>query len=76
MLATAGGADRIADQFQPSGAIGAPPSRLREQWQRLLTRPAVKTAFEKSARILPRSLWPSRAERPVPRTSLSAGPTT
>jgi hypothetical protein len=75
-LATPDGADRIADQFQPSGAIGAPPSRLREQWQRLLARPAVKAAFEKSARILPRTLWPARTERPVPRTSLSSGPTT
>lgn len=75
-LATPDGAGRLADQFQPSGALGSPPSRLRDQWQRLLARPAMKAAFQKSARILPRTLWPARTARPVPRVSLSSGPTT
>lgn len=67
-LRTVEGADNVADQFQPDGAIWAPSgSRLRTLWMALLARPAVKAAFERRARVLPRAYWPARAPRPIPR---------
>ncbi|XHR98755.1 hypothetical protein ACFB49_03480 [Sphingomonas sp. DBB INV C78] len=67
-LASPEGASTIADQFQPDGALWAPAaSRLRALWGTFLTRPDVKTAFDKSARILPKALWPSKDPRPIPR---------
>jgi hypothetical protein len=66
-LATPEGTDRIADQFQPGEAIYAhPPSRLRALWARLLARGDVKAAFVRSARILPKPLWPASTPRAVP----------
>ena len=65
-LSTTDGASNIADQFQPDGAIWASsPSRLRALWGRLLVRPEVRAAFEKRARVLPRSLWPARTPQPI-----------
>lgn len=62
------GAASLADQFQPEGALWAPaPSRLRALWGEFLKRPDVKTAFERTARILPKTLWPSRTPRTIPR---------
>jgi hypothetical protein len=70
-LGSTEGTDRVADQFQPDQAIYAsPPSRLRALWGRLLTRADVKAAFDKSARILPKPLWPATTPRVVP---LAAG---
>ena len=67
-LAMPDGADMLADQFQPAGALWvAPPSRLRALWTPLLARPDVKSAFDKVARILPKELWPSPQPRPIPR---------
>jgi tetratricopeptide (TPR) repeat protein len=66
-LATSEGTDRVADQFQPGGAIYADaPSRLRNLWVRLLRRADVNAAFDKTARILPKPLWPAKASRAVP----------
>ena len=66
-LATAEGTDGIVDQFQPSDAIyGHPPSRTRPMWSRLLRRADVKSAFDRSARILAKALWPAAAPRAVP----------
>jgi len=75
-LATSEGASTIADQFQPDGAIWAPAqSRLRALWTPFLARPDVKKAFDRRARILPRSLWPARQPRPIPRQpSAAPGP--
>lgn len=70
-LGTSEGASAIADQFQPDGAIWAPSqSPLRELWARLLARPDIKAAFERRARILPRSLWPAPTPRAIPRPRL------
>jgi len=67
-LATEDGPARLADQFQPAGAYWAgSESRLRDYWAAFLKRPAVKAAFERSARILPKSLWPGTEPRPIPR---------
>jgi tetratricopeptide (TPR) repeat protein len=67
-FATSEGASQLADQFQPEGAIWAPAhSPLRALWASFLTRPDVKAAFERRARILPRLLWPAREPRPIPR---------
>jgi hypothetical protein len=75
-LATAEGTDRVADQFQPEGSIYAgAPSRLRALWGRLLARGDVKAAFDKSARILPKPLWPARTPRAVP-VAAGSGATT
>jgi hypothetical protein len=41
-------------------------------WAPLLARPDVKAAFDKSARILPQSLWPAKEPRPIPRTTPAA----
>jgi hypothetical protein len=66
-LATAEGADALADQFQPDGALlPHSPSRLRALWARLLTRADVKAAFDRAARIMPRAYWPSATPRPLP----------
>nr|WP_047165741.1 hypothetical protein [Sphingomonas sp. Y57] len=55
-------------QFQPEGSIwGAGPSRLRDLWTAFLTRPAIKAAFEKRGRILPRAYWPGTKPREIPR---------
>ncbi len=73
-LGTRDGADTLADQFQPAGALWAPiGSRLRSLWAPLLARPAVKAAFDKAARILPERLWPDRQPRPLPRVSRPDG---
>lgn len=67
-LATQEGASVLADQFQPESALwAAAPSRLRALWTDFLKRPDVRTAFDRKARILPESLWPSREPRPIPR---------
>lgn len=67
-LGTAEGASRLADQFQPDEALWAPAqSRLRALWRPFLARADVRAAFEKSARILPRKLWPLRQPRAIPR---------
>ena len=67
-LATQEGTAALADQFQPDDAIWAPSgSRLRALWATFLTRPDVKAAFDKSARILPKRLWPAKTPRPIPR---------
>lgn len=67
-LARPDGADMLADQFQPQGAEWlSTPSRLRSLWAPLLARPDVKRAFDKVARILPRTLWPDPAPRAIPR---------
>lgn len=69
---TSEGASRLADQFQPDGAIWAPAeSRLRALWATFLQRPDVKRAFDASARILPQTLWPAAQPRPIPRRSPS-----
>lgn len=74
-LRTVEGADNIADQFQPEGAIWASSgSRLRALWMTLLARPDVKAAFEKRARVLPRSYWPARAPRAIPRPAEADAP--
>ncbi|WP_157216477.1 tetratricopeptide repeat protein [Flavisphingomonas formosensis] len=66
-LSSIEGASNITDQFQPDGAFWAPSqSRLRGLWVPLLARPDVRTAFDKAARILPQSLWPSRTPRDIP----------
>lgn len=68
-LATQQGTAAIADQFQPDGSIwAAAESRLRGLWAPLLARADVRAAFDKSARILPQSLWPSRTPRAIPRS--------
>ncbi|QTH23007.1 hypothetical protein HRJ34_05690 [Rhizorhabdus wittichii] len=55
-------------QFQPEGSIwGAGPSRLRDLWTAFLARPAIKAAFEKRGRILPRAYWPGAKPREIPR---------
>lgn len=67
-LGTQQGTSAIADQFQPDGSIWAPAgSRLRGLWTPFLARADVKAAFDRSARILPRTLWPSRTPRAIPR---------
>jgi tetratricopeptide (TPR) repeat protein len=69
-LGSVEGTSTIADQFQPSGAFwAASESRLRALWAPLLARPDVKAAFDKSARILPQSLWPAKEPRPNPHTA-------
>jgi hypothetical protein len=69
-LATAEGADALADQFQPDGALlPHSPSRLRALWARLLVRADVKAAFDRAARILPRPYWPATTPRPLPAPS-------
>ncbi|MBA2932845.1 hypothetical protein HZF05_01925 [Sphingomonas sp. CGMCC 1.13654] len=66
-LATSEGADALADQFQPDGALlPHPASRLRALWARLLARPDVKAAFDRTARILPKTYWPQTTPRPLP----------
>lgn len=66
-LATSEGADRLADQFQPDGALlPHAPSHLRGLWAKLLTRSDVKAAFERAARILPKSYWPLATPRALP----------
>ncbi len=78
-LATHDGADRLADQFQPDGALlPHPASRLRALWARLLARPDVKAAFERAARILPKTYWPATTPRalPVPAAGTDAATTT
>lgn len=66
-LATGEGADRLADQFQPDGALlPHPPSRLRGLWMRLLGRADVRAAFDRAARILPKPYWPATTPRPLP----------
>jgi hypothetical protein len=75
-LGTPDGADRLADQFQPAGALFlAQPSALRESWERLLARADVRAAFDRAARILPKPLWPAR-DRAVPVSAALAGTTT
>jgi tetratricopeptide (TPR) repeat protein len=60
-------ASNLVAQFQPSDSTWAPaPSRLRSLWLAFLARPDVKMAFERKGRILPRTLWPSPAPRPIP----------
>jgi hypothetical protein len=55
-------------QFQPGGSIwGAGPSRLRDLWTAFLAKPAIKAAFEKRGRILPRAYWPDSKPRAIPR---------
>jgi hypothetical protein len=55
-------------QFQPGGSIpGAGPSRLRDLWAAFLTKPAIKAAFEKRGRIMPRAYWPGTKPRDIPR---------
>ena len=76
-LATHDGADRLADQFQPDGALlPHSASRLRALWARLLARPDVKAAFERSARILPKTYWPSSAPRALPAPAAGTDPAT
>jgi len=66
-LATTEGADRLADQFQPDGALlPHAPSPLRALWGKLLSRPDVKAAFDRSARILPKPYWPLATPRALP----------
>jgi len=66
-LGTTEGADRLADQFQPEGALlPHAPSHLRTLWAKLLTRPDVKAAFERAARILPKPYWPLATPRALP----------
>ncbi|PXA83690.1 hypothetical protein DMC47_42705 [Nostoc sp. 3335mG] len=66
-LATAEGADALADQFQPDGALlPHSPSRLRALWAHLLTRADVKAAFDRVARIMPKPYWPQTTPRPLP----------
>jgi len=75
-LATVEGTSLLADQFQPEGAFWASsPSRLRALWARLLERRDVRSAFDRTARILPRTYWPAPAPRPIPRLP-GDGPTT
>lgn len=67
-LATNEGAERMADQFQPGGALfGAGDSRLRLLWTNFLQRREVRAAFDRTARVLPQTLWPVPGERPIPR---------
>jgi len=55
-------------QFQPGGSVwGSGPSRLRDLWTAFLTKPAIKAAFEKRGRILPRAYWPGTKPRDIPR---------
>lgn len=55
-------------QFQPGGSLwGAPPSRLRDLWIAFLAKPAIKAAFEKRGRLLPRTYWPDAKPRAIPR---------
>ncbi len=76
-LGTSEGADRLADQFQPDGALlPHAPSHLRGLWGRLLARPDVKAAFERSARILPKPYWPLATPRALPAPVDGAGSTT
>jgi hypothetical protein len=66
-LSTHEGADRIADQFQPEGALlPHPASRLRALWARLLQRADVKASFDRAARILPKTYWPATTPRALP----------
>ncbi len=66
-LSTHEGADRLADQFQPDGALlPHPASRLRSLWARLLVRPDVKASFDRAARILPKTYWPATTPRALP----------
>jgi hypothetical protein len=66
-LATGEGADRLADQFQPDGALlPHPASRLRGLWARLLGRADVRAAFDRAARIMPKPYWPASTPRPLP----------
>jgi hypothetical protein len=66
-LATTDGADRLADQFQPDGALlPHPASRLRAFWARLLARPEVRAAFDQAARIMPQRYWPAATPRALP----------
>jgi hypothetical protein len=66
-LAISEGADALADQFQPDGALlPHSPSRLRGMWARLLVRPDVKAAFDRVARIMPKPYWPQTTPRPLP----------
>lgn len=66
-LSTHDGVDRLADQFQPDGALlPHSVSRLRALWARLLARADVKAAFERSARILPKTYWPASTPRALP----------
>jgi hypothetical protein len=66
-LATAEGADTLADQFQPDGALlPHAPSRLRGLWARLLARADVKAAFDRVARIMPKPYWPATTPRQLP----------
>lgn len=74
-LATAEGAGLIADQFQPEGALWVrTDSRLRALWTAFLKRPAVKSAFDRAARILPEDLWPAETPRAIPRGEGGGGP--
>lgn len=76
-LATPEGADRLADQLQPDGALlPHPPSHLRTMWARLLARPDVKAAFDRAARILPKVDWPASTPRPLPPPGADDGTTT
>ena len=76
-LGTAEGADRLADQFQPDGALlPHAPSHLRALWARLLTRSDVKAAFERAARILPKPYWPLTTPRALPAPPADGGATT
>ncbi|MES2495386.1 MAG: hypothetical protein V4618_04695 [Pseudomonadota bacterium] len=57
-------------QFQPGGSLmGAAPSRLRDLWTAFLAKPAIKAAFEKRGRLLPRTYWPESKPRAIPRRS-------
>ena len=61
-------ASNIVVQFQPAASQwAAAPSRLRLLWQAFLARPAVKAAFERKGRLLPKAMWPTPGARPVPR---------
>ena len=76
-LATHDGADRLADQFQPDAALlPHSASRLRGLWARLLARPDVRAAFERAARILPKTYWPSSTPRALPVPAAGTDPIT
>lgn len=61
------GAGNLIVQFQPRAALlASTPSRLRELWIAFLARPEIKAAFDRTGRILPRTLWPSPEPRPIP----------
>lgn len=66
-LRSAEGAARLADQFQPDGALlPHASSHLRTLWTKLLSRPEVKSAFDRTARILPKPYWPLATPRALP----------